>query len=104
MHATGVKDAYGLPYIDDPSKPFTLAQYYFAYWSNPVLAFIIIGLFGLTADAREAYWSGICTMANWVGWRLTSRGAGLSSPLDTMVFGDYGVQTQETMSHDVEKG
>ena len=100
VHTTW-NEAYALPYIDDPSKPFTLAGIYFTYWSAPVLAFIIFGLFGLTADARAMYWRGICTMANWIGWRLPSDGDSSSSPLDTMKF---GVKTQDTASLDVEPG
>ncbi|KZV70306.1 hypothetical protein PENSPDRAFT_685563 [Peniophora sp. CONT] len=34
---------------------YNLAEAYFTYWTTPVLAFSIFGLFGLTAEARASY-------------------------------------------------
>ena len=87
------KDTEGLPFSTS-SDPFALAQIYFTYWSNPILAFIIFGLFGLTAEARATYWRGICIAASWFGWRLPSLEGGTSSPLETL---EFGIQTVETM-------
>jgi hypothetical protein len=43
-------------------------QFYFSTWVNPVLAIAIFGLFGLTSEARAAYWRGIFTVGNLFGW------------------------------------
>ena len=31
-----------------------MSQVYFTYWTNPLLAFIVFGIFGITADTRRA--------------------------------------------------
>ncbi|KZV71174.1 fungal pheromone STE3G-protein-coupled receptor, partial [Peniophora sp. CONT] len=46
----------------------SLAQFYFANWTSPVLAFVIFGLFGATPEARASYWRIICTVGGWFGW------------------------------------
>ncbi|VDC07961.1 unnamed protein product [Peniophora sp. CBMAI 1063] len=67
--------------------PSTLAEFYFAYWTSPVLAFAIFGLFGVTAEARASYWHIIQIAGGWVGMEPTLRHARKDSPLETLEFG-----------------
>ncbi|KZV69629.1 fungal pheromone STE3G-protein-coupled receptor, partial [Peniophora sp. CONT] len=46
-----------------------LAEQYFLYWTTPILAFTIFGLFGLTAEARASYRHTVCTIGGWFGWQ-----------------------------------
>ena len=46
-----------------------LAQFYFAQWTTPVLAFAIFGLFGVTAEARDSYLRIIHIIVRWLGWK-----------------------------------
>ncbi|VDC00171.1 unnamed protein product [Peniophora sp. CBMAI 1063] len=43
-------------------KASSIAQYYYSYWTAPILAIAIFFLFGLTAAARASYWRCICTI------------------------------------------
>ncbi|KZV72031.1 fungal pheromone STE3G-protein-coupled receptor [Peniophora sp. CONT] len=45
-----------------------VAWVYIAYWTSPMLAFAIFGLFGLTQQARETYWRALRTVAAWCRW------------------------------------
>ncbi|VDB87629.1 unnamed protein product [Peniophora sp. CBMAI 1063] len=53
---------------DDLRQQHSLTQAYFQYWSAPVLAFVIFGLFGLTYEARASYRRTFHTMARRFGW------------------------------------
>ncbi|VDB92171.1 unnamed protein product [Peniophora sp. CBMAI 1063] len=53
--------------------PLNLANFRFTYWTSPVLAFVIFGLFGITLEARVSYWRIICTVGGWFGWHPTPR-------------------------------
>ncbi|KZV62111.1 fungal pheromone STE3G-protein-coupled receptor [Peniophora sp. CONT] len=66
----------------------TLARFYFSYWSSPVLAFVIFGLFGLTPEARASYKQIIFTVGGWFGWKPTLRARDARSELGTMEFGE----------------
>lgn len=94
------KEATGLPY-NTSTGPFALASFYFTYWSNPILAFIIFGLFGLSVEARTTYWRGMFVVANWLGCKLPLHEGATSSPLETM---EFGAQTTETTPPDAEMG
>lgn len=48
---------------------YTLAQVYFNYWTTPLLAFSIFGLFGLTNEARTSYQYIFNVLHGRVGWR-----------------------------------
>ena len=61
----------GFSYADQEAGTFTIAATYFTNWSSPVLAFAIFGLFGLTQEARDAYWRVICTIGGLFGWKPT---------------------------------
>ncbi|KZV65946.1 hypothetical protein PENSPDRAFT_689378 [Peniophora sp. CONT] len=65
-----------------------LAAEYFARWSNPILAFAIFGLFGVTSEARASYWRIICTFGGWFGWKPTPRTPRPRSPLGDIEFGE----------------
>ncbi|VDB91487.1 unnamed protein product [Peniophora sp. CBMAI 1063] len=65
---------------EPPSYPYptlrangtaSLAQYYFAYWTSPLLAFAIFGLFGLNEEARASYWRICCIIGRKLGWKPT---------------------------------
>lgn len=59
-----------LPYADAQNFGTSyLAQTYFAYWTSPVLAFFIFGLFGVSSEARASYWKVACTVGGWFGWK-----------------------------------
>ncbi|KZV61584.1 hypothetical protein PENSPDRAFT_643237 [Peniophora sp. CONT] len=75
--------------------PSTLAEYYFAYWASPALAFTIFGLFGLTAEARASYWCIICAVCSRLGWDLTTREQDARSTSGTI---DFAVQPRATLS------
>ncbi|VDC05053.1 unnamed protein product [Peniophora sp. CBMAI 1063] len=51
----------------------TMAQNYFIQWTSPVLAFVVFGLFGVTAEARASYWRIVCAVGGWFGWKPTPR-------------------------------
>ncbi|VDC00506.1 unnamed protein product [Peniophora sp. CBMAI 1063] len=42
-------------YWKSEAGPFNIAHAYFSYWTSPILAFAIFGLFGLTTEARASY-------------------------------------------------
>ncbi|KZV69627.1 hypothetical protein PENSPDRAFT_686255 [Peniophora sp. CONT] len=78
-----------------------IAGTYFADWSSPVLAFVIFGLFGLTAEARASYWRAICIIGGWFGFKLHQSHSGHEgSQLGTM---EFGAPPQET-PNDLEMG
>ena len=49
------------------APPANLAQMYFSFWANVVLAFVIFGLFGATDEARVTYRTAFCTVGRLVG-------------------------------------
>lgn len=63
---TGWEPVARFPYADTTAA---LAQLYFSYWTTPVLAFVIFGLFGVTSEARKSYWRVIHKMTGLFGWR-----------------------------------
>ncbi|VDC01501.1 unnamed protein product [Peniophora sp. CBMAI 1063] len=79
-----------------------LAQLYFAQWTSPVLAFVIFGLFGWTAEARQSYWDVVCTIGAWFGWKQNARKNGHPAfeSLGEMQFGTRPLDTVQ----DVETG
>ncbi|VDC07979.1 unnamed protein product [Peniophora sp. CBMAI 1063] len=79
---------------------FTFAGQYFEYWTSPVLAFTIFGLFGLTSEARTSYKRIAYAMLGWVGWKPSLR-ASNASALDTM---EFGAGPLNTTVRDHEKG
>ncbi|KZV61594.1 STE3-domain-containing protein [Peniophora sp. CONT] len=80
----------------------SLARDYFSFWSSPVLAFAIFGLFGLTREAIASYWNIICTVGGWFGWKPATRWAeNAHSQLGTM---EFGAQPQESIPLDAEMG
>ncbi|KZV65157.1 fungal pheromone STE3G-protein-coupled receptor [Peniophora sp. CONT] len=84
------------------SKHTTLAQNYFAYWSSPVLAFVIFGLFGVTPEARASYWRIICTIGGWFGRKPSPRPRKEQASLGELEFGTRPVQ--QTSGFDLEMG
>ncbi|VDC05613.1 unnamed protein product [Peniophora sp. CBMAI 1063] len=50
----------------------SIAQFFVSQWSSPLLGLIVFGLFGATREARASYWSVVCTVGGWFGWRPTS--------------------------------
>ncbi|KZV71184.1 STE3-domain-containing protein [Peniophora sp. CONT] len=79
-----------------------LAQFYFAQWSSPVLAFVIFGLFGVTPEARASYWRIICTIGGWFGWKPTPRARNGQISLGDIEFGAR--PAQDTSGIDLEMG
>jgi hypothetical protein len=58
-----------IPYSEEVDGGFwTLFELYSVFWTSPILAIAIFALFGLTSEARAAYWSGFCTVAKLFGW------------------------------------
>ena len=50
-----------------------IASQYFVYWTSPVLALAIFGLFGITSEARASYWRIICAAGAKFGWAPAPR-------------------------------
>ncbi|VDC06523.1 unnamed protein product [Peniophora sp. CBMAI 1063] len=69
--------------------PFTVADFYFTYWTSPTLAFVIFALFGITSEARASYWRIIRTVGGWLGWKPTARA---HSPLGEIEFSERPAQ------------
>ncbi|KZV71170.1 fungal pheromone STE3G-protein-coupled receptor [Peniophora sp. CONT] len=78
------------------------AQYYFANWTSPVLAFAIFGLFGVTTEARASYWRIICTVGGWFGWKPSPRTENGQASLGDIEF--VARPVQDTSEIDVEMG
>jgi hypothetical protein len=60
-----------LPYpefVGDGLGTWQILEFYFSRCTSPILAIAIFSLFGLTSDARAAYWHGFCTVAKSFGW------------------------------------
>ena len=66
----------------------SVASQYFAYWTSPILAFAIFGLFGVDKEARASYWRVIRTVLGWFGWTPTSLPGAAHSALQAMEFGE----------------
>lgn len=64
----------------------TLALQYFGFWTSPILAFAVFGLFGLTDDARASYWNIFCTISGWFGWACAARTGNAHSSMGSMEF------------------
>ncbi|KZV66104.1 fungal pheromone STE3G-protein-coupled receptor [Peniophora sp. CONT] len=47
---------------------FAIAELYLSTWTSPFLAFVIFGLFGLTAEARASYWQIVNAAGAKFGW------------------------------------
>lgn len=91
----------GFSYDDlKSSGAAALAQVYATEWTSPVFAFIIFGLFGLTAEARATYWRAICFVGKWFGWKPAPQKATEKPTLGTM---EFGARPQE-ISLDAEMG
>ncbi|VDB87009.1 unnamed protein product [Peniophora sp. CBMAI 1063] len=71
---------------------FSVAEHYFGYWTSPVLAFVIFGLFGVTPEARASYWRIVCTVSGWLGWKPTSRARRGPLSLGDIEFGERPLQ------------
>ncbi|VDB95843.1 unnamed protein product [Peniophora sp. CBMAI 1063] len=66
-------DPVALPYAEQQGfGTAALVQSYFVFWTSPVLAFAIFGLFGLTSEARTSYWRIVCTVCGWFGRKPTA--------------------------------
>ncbi|KZV74012.1 STE3-domain-containing protein [Peniophora sp. CONT] len=77
-----------------------VAQQYFVQWTSPVLAFVIFGLFGFTAEARALAQRAMITVCGWFGWKPTTSVQGTRSTLGTIEFGER----PQGISFDVESG
>ena len=66
----------------------TVAQVYFSYWSSPILAFVIFGLFGVTKEARASYWRAIRPILGWFSRTPTLRSGAAPSSLQAMEFSE----------------
>ncbi|VDC00187.1 unnamed protein product, partial [Peniophora sp. CBMAI 1063] len=64
-----------------------LQQLYFSYWTGPLLAFVIFGLFGLTPDARATYGQLVGALMRFLRMRSTGslQAPVSSSPLNFRV-------------------
>lgn len=80
----------------------SVAQYYFSYWTSPVLAFVTFGLFGVTSEALASYWRIICTVGGWFGWKPTPHGRNGRTSLGDIEFGRR--PAQDTSGFDLEDG
>ncbi|KZV71043.1 fungal pheromone STE3G-protein-coupled receptor [Peniophora sp. CONT] len=89
-----------VPYANlEALGPSILGQLYFTYWTSPVLAFAIFGLFGLAAEARASYWRIICKIGGWFRCIPNAPGQKASPPLSSIVF---VAPTQVAVSIDAE--
>ncbi|VDB86999.1 unnamed protein product [Peniophora sp. CBMAI 1063] len=77
-----------------------LAQFYFVFWTSPILAFVIFGLFGVTSEARASYWRIICTICGWIGWKPTLPTRRARSPLGDIEFGERPAQNSMSLGLD----
>ena len=95
-------DPIGVPYEElQANGAASLADFYFIYWSSPVLAFVIFALFGVTAEARASYWRAIRTIGGWLGLMPASRAGPMTSHMGTM---EFSAPPQGMISLDVETG
>ncbi|KZV59956.1 STE3-domain-containing protein [Peniophora sp. CONT] len=93
----------GLSYaVLQASGTARLAQFYFAQWTSPVLAFVIFGLFGVTPEARASYWRIICTVDGYFGWKPTPRARNGQASLGDIGFGARPAQNMSDF--DLEMG
>ena len=81
---------------------WTLAQFYFNQWTSPILAFVILGLFGVTTEARASYWRVICTVCGWFRFNLKMRGSRPRTPLGDIQFGERPPRDHTSFDLDVE--
>ena len=59
----------GISYTDQTASGASyMAAGYLNYWSSPILAFVIFGLFGITSEARASYWDVLRAFHSWLGW------------------------------------
>ena len=75
---------------------------YFDQWTSPFLAFVIFGLFGITAEARASYWHIICTVCGWFGFEPKVRGNRSRTSLGDIQFGERPPRNQTSFDLDVE--
>ena len=80
----------------------TVVQVYFVHWTSPILAFVIFGLFGVTAEARASYWHIICTVCGWFGFEPKVRGNRSRTSLGEIQFGERPPRNQTSFDLDVE--
>ncbi|VDC00337.1 unnamed protein product [Peniophora sp. CBMAI 1063] len=73
---------------------------YLSQWASPVLAFAIFALFGVTKEARAAYWRVFDIAGGWLGYKRSPRERGARSTLGTIEFGER----PQSWSRDVETG
>ncbi|VDB87074.1 unnamed protein product [Peniophora sp. CBMAI 1063] len=86
----------GFLYPDWAADPASAASQYFSFWTWPVLAFVIFGLFGLSGEALASYRSAIRRSLRWVGLKPLQDGCVASSTMDTIRFGECH---QESTTH-----
>ena len=79
-----------------------VAQFYFVSWTSPFLAFVIFGLFGVTAEARASYWRVICTVCGWFGFKPQIRESRPRTPLGDIQFGERPPRDHTSFDLDVE--
>ncbi|KZV72497.1 STE3-domain-containing protein [Peniophora sp. CONT] len=79
-----------------------VVELYVSNWTDPVLAFVIFALFGLTPDARASYWSAITIVGGWFGWRPTPSEQDIPV-LESMQFGPRR-EEPDSASLDAEMG
>ena len=76
----------GIYYTDQAASGLSyMAAGYLNYWSSPILAFVIFGLFGVTPEARATYCRIIRAIGSWDPTTSTHRP---NSPLNDMQFGE----------------
>lgn len=91
----------GAPYAELVAEgTSSVAQHYFSLWTSPVLAFVIFGLFGVTAEARKSYWRVICALGGYIGWHPTPRADKRRASLGDIEFGER----PQDMTLDAEMG
>ncbi|VDB95831.1 unnamed protein product [Peniophora sp. CBMAI 1063] len=81
-----------------------IAATYVSRWTSPVLAFIIFGLFGLTAEARASYWRIIHTIGRWLERKPTPRARNGQASVGEIEFGARPQATTGTSGIDLEMG
>ncbi|VDC00657.1 unnamed protein product [Peniophora sp. CBMAI 1063] len=78
-----------------------LAQIYFTRWTSPVLAFTIFALFGVTSEARGAYWRILCSVGGRFGWKPTAPTRKGQNSLGEI---EFGAAPRATEGADLEIG
>ncbi|KZV61585.1 STE3-domain-containing protein [Peniophora sp. CONT] len=102
VHSTLNWEPQSTSYADlQASGTATLALQYFGFWTSPILAFAVFGLFGLTDDARASYWYIVCTICGWFGWTPAARTGNSHSSMGSM---EFCARPQDMVMLDAETG